>query len=170
MRNLLLPLALSLSLTACPGEAANLGAPAPEVVGIDGWINSPPLTLAELRGKVVLVDFWTFGCFNCVNTLPAVKRWHEKYAGQGLVVLGVHTPELDFERPHAAVEAAVKEHGITYPVAIDGSYRTWRAFENRYWPAFYFVDRKGVIRHVRFGEGAYADSERWIEELLAEPA
>jgi thiol-disulfide isomerase/thioredoxin len=170
MRTLLLPLALSLSLTACPGEAANLGAPAPEVVGIDAWINSPPLTLAELRGKVVLVDFWTFGCSNCRNTLPTVKRWHEKYAARGLVVLGVHTPELDFERPHAAVEAAVREHGIAYPVAIDGSYRTWRVFENRYWPAFYFVDRKGVIRHVRFGEGGYADSERWIEQLLAEPA
>jgi thiol-disulfide isomerase/thioredoxin len=168
MRNPLLPLALALSLTACPGEAANLGGSAPELAGIDAWINSPPLTMAELRGKVVLVDFWTFGCINCRNTLPAVKRWHEKYAERGLVVLSIHTPELDFERAHAAVEAAVREHGITYPVAIDGGYRTWRAFENRYWPAFYFVDRKGVIRHVRFGEGAYADSERWIERLLAE--
>ncbi|HVH05729.1 MAG TPA: redoxin domain-containing protein [Myxococcota bacterium] len=172
MRHLLrgLPvIALLLGTAACPGEAVNLGAPAPELAGIDGWINSPPLTMDALRGKVVLVNFWTFGCSNCRNTLSTVKRWHEKYRDRGLVVLSVHTPELEFERKPEAVAAAVREHGIAYPVAIDGSYATWRAFENHYWPAFYFVDKRGVIRHARFGEGGYDDSERWIEKLLSEP-
>ena len=171
MRRLLRALAILAALigsSACPGEALNLDTPAPELVGIDGWLNSPPLTMDSLRGKVVLVNFWTFGCYNCRNTLPTVKRWHEKYRDRGLVVLSVHTPELEFERSHEAVETAVREHDIAYPVAIDGGYQTWRAYGNRYWPAFYFVDRKGVIRHVRFGEGGYADSERWIERLLEE--
>ena len=171
MRRLLRALAILTALvgsSACPGEAVDLDKPAPELVGIDAWLNSPPLRMDSLRGKVVLVNFWTFGCYNCRNTLPTVKRWHEKYRGRGLVVLSVHTPELEFERSHEAVETAVREHGIAYPVAIDGGYQTWRAYGNRYWPAFYFVDRHGVIRHARFGEGDYAESERWIERLLEE--
>ena len=140
MRNLLRRSRLALSLSACPGEAVDLGGPAPELVGIDAWINSPPLRMAALRGKVVLVDFWTFGCSNCRNTLPAVKRWHEKYPERGLVVLSIHTPELEFERRHEAVETAVREHGIALPVARSTAGTGRGARSNRYWPAFYFVD------------------------------
>jgi thiol-disulfide isomerase/thioredoxin len=161
--------AILIGTSACPGEAVNLDAPAPELAGLDPWVNSAPLTMEGLRGRVVLVNFWTFGCHNCRNTLPKVKSWHERYADRGLVIVGIHTPELEFERSPAAVEAAVREHGIAWPVAIDGAYRTWNAYGNRYWPAFYFVDKRGVVRHARFGEGGYADSERWIERLLAEP-
>ncbi len=144
--------------------------PAPEVVGITDWINSEPTTPAELRGKVVLVHFWTFGCINCVHVQPHVKAWHERFADRGLVVLGVHTPELAFERDVDNVRLAVARAGITFPVAIDPAFRTWDAYGNRYWPAFYFVDKAGHVRHTHFGEGDYATSERVIESLLAEPA
>ena len=144
--------------------------PAPEVAGITTWLNSDALSLAGLRGKVVLVHFWTFGCFNCRNVQPYVKGWFDRYAPAGLEVLSVHTPELSFEKDIANVRKAVVDQGVRYPVAFDPDYRTWKAYNNRYWPASYFVDRAGRIRFVHFGEGAYADQERVIRELLAEPA
>ena len=150
-------------------RALEIGERAPELVGLEGWIGSEPQTLAALRGRVVIVQFWTFDCSNCRHTIPYVIEWHHRYAARGLTILGIHTPELPFERSREAVEAAVRERGIPYPVALDPSYATWDAYGNRYWPAFYFIDRRGVVRHVRFGEGGYADSEAWIERLLAEP-
>lgn len=141
---------------------------APEFVGIESWINSEPLTLAALRGKVVLVDFWTYSCVNCVRTLPHLNAWHETYAKRGLVVVGVHTPEFEFEKDRANVEAAVARFGIRYPVALDTGFATWGAYKNRYWPAHYFVDAKGYIRYHHFGEGAYEHSEAVIRALLDE--
>jgi cytochrome c biogenesis protein CcdA/thiol-disulfide isomerase/thioredoxin len=143
--------------------------PAPELTGITDWINSPPLSLASLRGKVVLVHFWTFGCINCQHVQPYVKAWADKYAGDGLVVVGVHTPELSFERDIANVREAVTDDGVRFPVAFDPAYSTWNAYGNRYWPAFYFVDRDGRIRHTHFGEGDYDGSEAVIRSLLAAP-
>ena len=142
---------------------------APEIRGISAWINSDPLTLAALRGKVVLVHFWTFGCYNCRNVQPYVKAWFDRYEAAGFTVIGVHTPELSFERDLSNVRQAVVDQGVRFPVAFDPEYRTWNDYANRYWPAFYFVDRAGRIRHEHFGEGDYAGSERVIRELLAEP-
>lgn len=141
---------------------------APEFVGIESWINSEPLTMAQLRGKVVLVDFWTYSCVNCVRTLPYLNAWHDAYASSGLVIVGVHTPEFEFERERKNVEAAVARFGIRYPVALDTGYATWEAYRNRYWPAHYFVDAKGDIRYHHFGEGGYAHAEEVIKALLWE--
>ena len=141
--------------------------PAPELAGIEAWLNSAPLTMRSLRGKVVLVDFWTFGCGNCVSTLPYVTAWYERFKDQGLVVLGVHTPEFPFERPTASVRAAVERFGITYPVAQDNGYATWKAYDNHYWPAQYLVDRHGTIVRKHFGEGQYDEMEAAIRALLA---
>lgn len=141
---------------------------APEFLGIESWVNSEPLTMASLRGKVVLVDFWTYSCVNCVRTLPHLNAWHETYAKRGLVIVGVHTPEFEFEREKANVEAAVARFGIRYPVALDTGFATWEAYRNRYWPAHYFVDAKGDIRYHHFGEGAYEHSEAVIRALLDE--
>lgn len=140
----------------------------PELAGATGWINSSPLNRAALRGKVVLIDFWTFGCYNCLNALPHVKELHAKYADQGLVVIGVHTPEFARERDRGNVERAVRRLGVTYPVAMDNEYRIWKAFHNRYWPAAYYVDAAGQIRFHHFGEGRYAEQERVVQALLAE--
>ncbi|MGV3680861.1 MAG: cytochrome c biogenesis protein DipZ [Acidovorax sp.] len=142
-----------------------------EVPSLDGavqWLNSPPLTTAGLRGKVVLVDFWTYSCINCLRAMPYVKAWAEKYKDQGLVVVGVHAPEFAFERDAANVGKAVRDLGITYPVAIDNNYAIWRAFQNRYWPAHYLIDAQGRMRYHHFGEGSYAESERAIQQLLRE--
>lgn len=141
---------------------------APEIQGISSWINSDPLTLEQLRGKVVVVDFWTYSCINCIRTLPFLNAWYEKYADDGLVILGVHSPEFAFEKVHSNVEAAVVEYGIHYPVALDNDFATWRAYSNRYWPAKYFIDRQGRVRHTHFGEGEYEESEEVIRALLAE--
>ena len=140
---------------------------APELRGITEWINSEPLTLRASRGQVVLVHFWTFDCINCQNVQPYVKRWHETYASQGLRVVGIHTPELDIERDPANVRAAVRANGVTFPVGIDADHKTWGAYRNRYWPAFYWVDRAGRIRFTHFGEGEYAEQEHVIRALLA---
>jgi cytochrome c biogenesis protein CcdA/thiol-disulfide isomerase/thioredoxin len=140
----------------------------PDLSGATLWINSPPLTPASLRGKVVLVDFWTYSCINCLRTLPYIKAWNEKYKDSGLVIIGVHTPEFAFEKDEANVRKAVKDLGITYPVAMDNDYRIWRSLNNEYWPADYFVDGTGRIRFHHFGEGAYDESEQWIRTLLAE--
>jgi len=139
---------------------------APNFVGIDKWFNSAPLSMTSLRGKVVLVDFWTYGCINCVRTLPHVVKLHQKYAGKGLVIVGVHTPEFPFEKVAGNVATAIKRHGIQYPVAQDNSYATWKAYGNRYWPAQYIVDRNGKIVYTHAGEGAYAEMDRIIGRLL----
>lgn len=145
----------------------NLG-PAPELTGITGWINSGPKTLAALRGQVVLIDFWTYTCINCIRTLPYVQSWYDKYRDLGFEIVAVHTPEFEFEKVPANVEKAVQDFSITYPVALDPNYGTWQAYQNRYWPAKYFVDAKGNIRYVHFGEGEYEKSEQVIQELLRE--
>ncbi|WP_114812589.1 thioredoxin family protein [Paraburkholderia kururiensis] len=148
------------------GHAA--AATAPEFRGIDNWLNGPPLTMQQLRGKVVLVDFWTYTCINCIHTLPYVKQWNEKYRNQGLAVIGVHTPEYPFERDTGNVKTAISRFGISYPVAQDNEYATWNAWGNQYWPAFYLVDRKGRIVYSHFGEGDYAQTEAAIQHALAE--
>lgn len=142
--------------------------PMPELSGADGWINSPPLTTKSLRGKVVVIDFWTYSCINCLRALPYVEGWAAKYKDAGLVVIGVHTPEFAFEKERSNVEKAVRDLKITYPVAIDSDYKIWSAFNNNYWPAHYFIDGKGRIRAHHFGEGEYDVSERIIQELLKE--
>jgi cytochrome c biogenesis protein CcdA/thiol-disulfide isomerase/thioredoxin len=143
---------------------------APEFQAIEGWINSEPLTMQALRGKVVVLDFWTYSCINCLRTLPHVKAWYDAYRDDGLVIVGVHTPEFAFEREPDNVRRAVSDHGIEYPVALDPNYGTWQAWLNRYWPAKYFVDRRGHLRYAHFGEGNYEESERVIRRLLAEDA
>ena len=140
----------------------------PSLSGATGWLNSPPLTAAGLRGKVVLIDFWTYSCINWRRTLPYVRAWAEKYKDQGLVVIGVHSPEFAFEKDTANVRWATKDMRIDYPIAIDSDHAIWRAFNNEYWPALYFVDAKGRIRHHQFGEGEYEQSESVIRQLLAE--
>ena len=142
--------------------------PMPELDGAGPWLNSKPLTLADLKGKVVLIDFWTYSCINCLRTLPFVKTWAEKYQKDGLVVIGVHTPEFGFEKEIPNVTKALKDLGIGYPVAIDNEFKVWNAFHNQYWPAHYFIDRKGMIRKHHFGEGNYEESEATIRKLLAE--
>jgi len=141
---------------------------APDFKGIDSWINSKPLTLGSLRGKVILIDFWTYSCINCLRTLPYVERWYETYRKAGLVVVGVHTPEFAFEHVHSNVARAVQSLGVRYPVALDNGYGTWTAWGNRYWPAKYFVDRSGHVRYAHFGEGEYERTEAVIRTLLAE--
>jgi thiol-disulfide isomerase/thioredoxin len=140
----------------------------PSFGGATGWLNSAPLTPASLRGKVVVVDFWTYTCINWLRQLPYVRAWAEKYAGHGLVVIGVHTPEFPFEHNIDNVRWAVQDRGINYPVATDNDYAVWRAFDNYYWPALYFADAQGHIRHHHYGEGEYAQSEMVIQQLLAE--
>ena len=144
------------------------GAATPELSGATAWINSPPLTPASLRGKVVLVDFWTYSCINCLRTLPYIEAWYAKYKDSGLVVIGVHTPEFPFEKDEANVRKAVQDLGILYPVAMDNNYAIWRNFNNQYWPAHYFIDATGRIRYHHFGEGGYDESEKWIRGLLEE--
>ena len=142
--------------------------PAPDFRKIALWINSEPLTLRSLRGKVVVLDFWTYSCVNCLRTLPHVKRWYRTYRDDGLVIVGVHTPEFSFERVPANVRREVDSLGIEYPVALDNAYGTWNAWGNRYWPAKYLIDRAGHIRFAHFGEGEYEESEEVIRTLLAE--
>jgi thiol-disulfide isomerase/thioredoxin len=134
----------------------------------DEWLNSPPLTASALRGKVVLVDFWTYTCINWLRTLPYVRAWDEKYRNQGLVVIGVHAPEFAFEKNLSNVRWAVKEMRVGYPVAVDNEHVIWRAFRNQYWPALYFIDAQGRARHQHFGEGSYEQSEMIIQRLLNE--
>jgi thiol-disulfide isomerase/thioredoxin len=140
----------------------------PSFRGASGWLNSEPLTMADLKGKVVLVDFWTYTCINWLRTLPYLRAWDERYRDEGLVLIGVHTPEFGFEHDLENVRRAVEEMRIEYPVAIDNDYAVWQAFDNHYWPALYFVDAEGQIRHHHFGEGEYEQSETAIRQLLAE--
>ena len=169
MRNVIVGLAAALG---------GLGASARPVLGDEGrmpdlggaisWLNSAPLTREALRGKVVLVEFWTYTCINSLRPLPYVKAWAAKYKDAGLVVIGVHTPEFSVEKERGNVENAVRDLKVGYPVALDSDYRIWRAFDNQYWPALYFIDAKGRIRHHYFGEGQYAEAERVIQDLLKE--
>lgn len=165
------PAASTLSSTGAAG-AADTPLPVegelPALDGSTGWLNSPPLTREQLRGKVVLIDFWTYSCINCLRAMPFVHEWQERYRDHGLVVIGVHTPEFAFERNPRNVMRAVEQLKVEYPVALDNNYAIWRAFENRYWPAHYFVDAKGRIRAHQFGEGNYAHSEQVIRRLLQE--
>jgi thiol-disulfide isomerase/thioredoxin len=140
----------------------------PAFDGATGWINSPPLTAAGLRGRVVLVNFWTYTCINWLRTLPYLRAWAERYSDQGLTVVGVHTPEFDFEHDLDNLRREVTDLGVDFPVATDNDYAIWDAFDNHYWPAFYFADAQGQIRHHRFGEGDYAMSEMILQQLLAE--
>jgi thiol-disulfide isomerase/thioredoxin len=140
----------------------------PSPGGATEWLNSQPLTAADLRGKVVLIDFWTYTCINWLRSLPYVRAWAEKYRDQGLVVIGVHTPEFAFERDVDNVRRAARDMRVDYPIAVDNDYAVWSAFNNRYWPALYFVDAQGNIRHHHFGEGDYEQSEMILQRLLAE--
>jgi cytochrome c biogenesis protein CcdA/thiol-disulfide isomerase/thioredoxin len=153
---------------ASGGSELNDLGPAPDFKGIDRWLNSQPLTLAGLRGKVVLVDFWTYSCINCIRTLPYVEEWYQKYAADGLVVVGVHAPEFAFEHDTGNVQAAIARYGITYPVAQDNEFATWSAYNNEYWPADYLIDATGQIRATHFGEGDYDGTEADIRALLQE--
>ncbi|MBI6567952.1 cytochrome c biogenesis protein DipZ [Pseudomonas synxantha] len=146
----------------------NAQGPMPSLSGAVEWLNSPALTSESLRGKVVLVDFWTYDCINCQHALPYVKDWAQKYEKDGLVVIGVHTPEYGFERIISNVRDEVKKLGITYPVAIDNNYAIWRNFDNQYWPAHYLIDAKGQVRFTHFGEGGYKTQEKMIQQLLQE--
>lgn len=143
----------------------NIG-PAPEIVGINSWINSNPLKIVDLKGKVVLIDFWTYSCINCIRTLPYITDWYQKYKDLGFVVIGVHTPEFEFEKNYDNVLKATKRFNVTYPVPLDNDYQTWQAYHNQYWPAHYLIDQQGNIRDVHFGEGAYLETENNIRALL----
>lgn len=167
--------ALALALTAPLSRTAEGSGPAPRVPkygtapefgGIETWLNSEPLSMAALRGRVVMVDFWTYGCINCVHVLPHVVQWHEKYQDRGLAVVGVHTPEFAYERDTNNVKKAIQRHGIRYAVAQDNKFATWNAYHNRYWPTAYLVDRSGELVFSHAGEGAYDEIERTIQQLL----
>jgi cytochrome c biogenesis protein CcdA/thiol-disulfide isomerase/thioredoxin len=155
-----------------PVATADPGLPdygrAPDFAGIDRWLNSRPLTMSQLRGKVVLIDFWTYSCINCLRTLPHVEAWDRLYRRDGLVIVGVHTPEFAFEHVPSNVEAAAKRLGVDYPVALDNDYGTWNAYGNQYWPAKYLIDRSGHVRYAHFGEGNYDITEENIRSLLGE--
>jgi cytochrome c biogenesis protein CcdA/thiol-disulfide isomerase/thioredoxin len=153
---------------AAAAEALPDYGPAPNFLAIDEWLNSRPLTMQELRGKVVLVDFWTYSCINCLRTLPHLEAWDRLYRKRGLVIVGVHTPEFAFEHVPSNVRSAVQRLGVRYPVAIDNEYGTWNAYGNQYWPAEYLIDRDGHLRHAHFGEGDYDGSEQAIRTLLGE--
>lgn len=166
------------SISNKPIDQTQIGAPmtniqqkgplAPEIIPGGEWFNSKPLKLSELRGKVVVLDFWTYSCINCQRTLPYLKSWWQKYKDKGLVIIGVHAPEFEFEKNPTNVFQALKDFGITYPVVQDNNFDTWRAYNNQYWPAKYFIDKDGYIRYTHFGEGGYDESEQVIQELLKE--
>jgi len=141
---------------------------APEITGINSWINSDPLTIASLKGKVVLVDFWTYSCINCIRTLPYVEKWYETYKDKGLVIIGVHAPEFSFEKVPENVRKAVSDRKLTYPIALDNDFTTWQAYKNQFWPASYLIDKNGNVRREHFGEGEYMESEEAIRTLLGE--
>ena len=146
---------------------AMTGVQAPSITN-DIWLNTAPLGDDDLKGKVVMAEFWTFGCYNCRNVEPYVKQWYRRYANQGFVVIGVHSPEFSHERDVDRVRRYVQEHEIRFPVTIDNDFSTWNKYGNRYWPAFYLIDRHRVIRYVRVGEGGYQETERMIQTLLDE--
>ncbi len=138
----------------------------PDFQGISQWLNSAPLSIADLKGDVVLVQFWTFACINCQRTLPYVVGWHQQYAKQGLKVVGIHTPEFAYERETNNIRRALQQHEITYPVPVDNDYKTWKAYHNEYWPHLFLADRQGLLRYDHIGEGAYEQTEQTIRQLL----
>ena len=144
---------------------AGVGMKAPDITN-DTWLNSAPLHLQDLRGKVVMVEFWTFGCYNCRNVEPHVKSWFKTYADQGFLVIGVHSPEFSYEHDLSNVKKYILEHDIRYPIPIDNDFSTWNRYG--YWPAMYLIDKQGTLRYVRIGEGGYQETERLIQGLLAE--
>jgi thiol-disulfide isomerase/thioredoxin len=148
---------------------AGVGMQAPDIQN-DTWLNGSPTIFAELKGKVVMVEFWTFGCYNCRNVEPHVKEWHERYKDRGFVVIGVHSPEFSYEKDVAKVKKYLRDHEISYAVPIDNEFSTWNRYGNRYWPAMYLIDKKGVIRFVQIGEGRYQETEQLIQSLLDEPS
>ncbi len=156
------------STVATPVDVHSLpvGPTAPSLSAAKGWINSPPLTPTDLRGKVVLYDFWTYSCVNCVRAIPHVRSWYDSYAKDGLVVVGIHSPEFDFEKNHANVQGAVKRLGVDYPVALDDDMTIWNEFANQYWPADYIADRRGHVRASSVGEGEYTATENVLRILL----
>jgi thiol-disulfide isomerase/thioredoxin len=158
------PVGIDLSGTV----GSEVGDLAPEFAGISTWINSEPLTMEGLRSQVVLVDFWTYTCINCIRTMPFLRDWQNKYADRGLVIVGVHSPEFEFEEIAENVVRAAADFGLEYPIAQDNDFRTWRNFNNRFWPAKYLIDQQGVVRYTHFGEGGYDETERFIRELLEE--
>jgi thiol-disulfide isomerase/thioredoxin len=162
--------AITIAAQPSPGVDATAGRalPAPEFRDISKWLNSEPLAMHQMRGKVVLVEFWTYTCINCLNHLPYVKEWHAKYKDKGLVVVGVHTPEFAYEKSTANVQKAIERLQIKHAVAQDNSYGTWRAFDNQYWPAVYLIDKQGRVVYSHFGEGRYAETEKRIQALLSE--
>ncbi len=163
------PRLTSADIPPCEGSRGGaIGDCAPEFQGTQEWINSEPLALDSLRGNVVLIDFWTYTCVNCIRTLPFLREWHDRYADEGLVIVGVHTPEFEFEKIYENVVDATVEDGVVWPVVQDNDFAVWRSYSNRYWPAKYLIDQTGVIRYTHFGEGKYAETEERIRELLAE--
>jgi thiol-disulfide isomerase/thioredoxin len=152
--------------TAGEAIAATGGISLPEFQGISAWLNSPALTRESLKGSVALIQIWTFACINCQRTLPYVTSWHRKYASQGLKVVGVHTPEFSFERDVNNIKNALKKHQINYAVAVDNDFKTWNAYNNKYWPNIFLADRQGIIRYEHAGEGAYDTTEQTIRRLL----
>ncbi len=162
----------AVGLVACATQSVNAASlptgPIAPLVESDTWINTKPIVWHSLRGKVVMVEFWTFGCYNCQNVLPAMKAAYADYKSRGFTLLGVHSPEFEHEKKLSNVQAAVKKAGIEYPVALDNDFANWRRYRNRYWPALYLVDKRGVIRYTRIGEGGYQETRQWIEKLLVE--
>jgi thiol-disulfide isomerase/thioredoxin len=158
----------TLATTEPETALAAAGKPLPDFQGIQQWLNSDPLTIAELKGNVVLIQFWTFACINCQRTLPYITRWHGQYKAQGLRVVGIHTPEFAFERDPNNIKRALQQHQITYPVPIDNEYKTWNAYSNQYWPHLFLADRRGSMRYDHIGEGAYDTTEQTIQKLLKE--
>ena len=155
--------ALTTNVLVSQAQAASA---APELVGIDGWINSGPLTIQSLRGQLVLVNFFARACSNCIAAMPYIQSWHSRYRSQGFTVLGIHTPELPVEKNRPTLEAAVRRFGLTYPIAIDNNSATWNAWNNQYWPTEYVVDQRGKVVYTHIGEGAYSQTESLIQRLL----
>ena len=156
-------------VTPCEGSTGgSVGNCAPEFAGTQEWINSEPLTIESLRGKVVLIDFWTYTCVNCIRTLPFLQQWYERYSDEGLVIVGVHTPEFEFEKIFGNVVEATMDEGVVWPVVQDNEFSVWRSYSNRFWPAKYLIDQSGEVRYTHFGEGKYAETEEWIRNLLLE--
>lgn len=146
--------------------AASTASRLPEFQGISQWLNSEPLSIADLKGSVVLMQFWTFACINCQRTLPYITRWHQQYASKGLKVIGVHTPEFAFERDVNNIKRVLQQRQITYPVPLDNEFKTWKAYDNQYWPHLFLADRQGLLRYDHIGEGAYDKTEQTIRQLL----
>ena len=165
-REIIKTVGAALAAAGVPTGAFAAGRQAPEFVGIASWINSEPLTMQGLRGRPVLVNFWARSCINCIHAMPSIKSWHAKYRARGLVVVGIHTPEFEVEKPRPALEAAVSRFGLSYPIAQDNASATWSAWANQYWPAEYLVDRQGRIVHRHYGEGGYAETEALIQKYL----